>query len=286
MRNGRFAGLATSSFIDLATGTRCASSEAFHVGDIIARLARTSRDSFSRAQPVRRARGGCADALSRHGQAGRLVVRLQVQHQVVPALPRRCETGLHVRRHGAELQAVGTAVRIRHQHGQDAAGGHRLRRRHRRRSGRRDLQRGLQRRAVLRDLERPVLRRPGNRRLHQGMRLALGPCQGHARLERGGRRHGDAGLDAVMAGRREQEIPAQVGRQHARLREGRRRRGEPALLLAQAHQGRRREGAPGAAERQRRDRSGQSADRAERRSRRHPAAGRAARARNRRATSR
>ena len=248
-----------------------------HVSHIIARPARAALDSFSRTHAVRRARGGRADALSRHRQAGGLVVRLQVQHQVVPALPRRCQAGLHLRRHGAELQTVGAAVRVREQREQDAAGRHRMRRRYRRRSGRRDVQRGLQRHAVLRDLERPVLRRPRDLRVHQGMRLALGPRQGHAGLERGGRGHGDAGLDAVVAGRGQQEIPAQVRRQHARLRQGRRRRGEPAFLRAQAHQGRHRQGVAGAAERERRDRSGQSADRAERRSCRHPAAGGAAR---------
>ena len=131
----------------------------------------------------------------------------------------------------------GPAIRVREQREQDAAGRHRMCRRYRRRSGRRDVQRGLQRHAVLRDLERSVLRRSRDLRLHQGMQLALGPRQGHAGLERGGRGRGDAGLDAVLAGRGQQEISAQVRRQHARLRQGRRRRGEPALLLAQAHQG-------------------------------------------------
>src|SRR5260221_8423860 len=91
-------------------------------------------------------------------------------------------TSLYIRRRGADVH-VWSAVRLCEQGGAGVAAGRWVRRDDGGRSAWRDIQRYLQQQLLLRNLERSVLWRSGNRRLRRFVRLTVGPLEGRSRME-------------------------------------------------------------------------------------------------------
>ena len=155
----------------------------------------------------RRLRRRGADALSRHGQAGRLVVRLQVQHQrsrlPVPAMrstPASSAAACKATSSGASNSSSPAAPTRSCRQGSGCAGDS---------AGDpvgatfREVYNGGYYYVVWND---QFYDDPEDRGLHQGVQFALGTREGHGRLERGGRGTRDAGLDALVAGFGQQEV--------------------------------------------------------------------------------